>query len=248
MSLAGELRKVADRLSTPGAKEAHRLRVPLDLFRLYQRLQELTPVKTVLDVGANTGEFAAWTGRCLPESQVHMFEPLKVCHNRLQTLADANSRMTMHPYALGDEPGKQQIFENDYSPSSSLLPMKDRHRELWPKTAGDKQVETDVKTLDDVEAEQDFAGPAFLKLDVQGFELHVLRGAKKCLGGKVAAVMCETLFEVLYDGQVEFPQMLEFMAEQGFRFLEFADERRMGDWGRMVYADALFVRQDLRYP
>ena len=248
MSLAGELRKVADRLSTPGAKEARRLRVPLDLFRLYRRLQEITPIKTVLDVGANTGEFAAWTSRCLPEATVHMFEPLEVYHGRLRALAESSPRLEMHPCALGDKPSRQQMFQNDYSPSSSLLPMKDRHRELWPKTAGDRPVEVEVKTLDAFRAANSFAEPAFLKLDVQGFELHVLRGAKECLANGVSAVMCETLFEGLYDGQVEFPQMLQFMSEHGFRFLEFADERRMGKYGRLVYADALFVRQDLRYP
>ncbi|MBL6764906.1 MAG: FkbM family methyltransferase [Verrucomicrobiae bacterium] len=247
MSLAGELRKVADRLSTPGAKEARKLRVPLDLYRLYRRLGELTQICTVFDVGANTGEFASWTAKCLPEASIHAFEPLTVCHERLRAAAARHPGMSVHTCALGDRAGMTEMFQNDYSPSSSLLPMEDRHRELWPKTAGDKAVEVEVRTLDDVVAETKAAGPAFLKLDVQGFEMHVLRGAEKALANEVAIVMCETLFEGLYEGQAEFLEMLRFLDERGFRFLEFADERRLGENGRLIYADAVFVRRELRY-
>lgn len=247
MSLAGELRKVADRLSTPGAKEARALRVPLDLYRLYRRLSELTPIATVYDVGANTGEFSAWTAKCLPNAVIHAFEPLTVCHESLGRRAAQIPRISVHTCALGDQPGTTEMFQNDYAPSSSLLPMRDRHRELWPKTAGDKPVAVEVRTLDDFVAEAKPTGPAFLKLDVQGFEMHVLRGAEQALAEDVAIVMCETLFEGLYDGQAEFPDMLRFLGERGFRFLEFADERRLGEFGRLVYADAVFVKRELRY-
>jgi len=56
MSIAGELRKLANRLDVPVFAEARRQRVPLELYRFFDRVKKLSDIRTVLDVGANTGE------------------------------------------------------------------------------------------------------------------------------------------------------------------------------------------------
>jgi FkbM family methyltransferase len=247
MSLAGELRKIADRLSIPEAGEAKRLRVPLSQFLLFRRVQALADVRTVLDVGANTGEFARWCAICFPRARIHAFEPLEVCQPALQAAAASHNNLNVHAKALGEECDRTTMFQNDFSPSSSLLPMQDRHREIWPKTRSDKPVEIEVQTLDSFASDNPLEEAIFLKMDVQGFEMHVLRGAAATLP-RLSVIMCEVLFEGLYEGQADFREMLNFLAERGFRFLEFADERRLAPHNQMVYADAVFVRDDLRYP
>jgi hypothetical protein len=139
------------------------------------------------------------------------------------------------------------MFQNDYAPSSSLLPMEERHKELWPKTVNAKKISVPLDTLDNVAARLAARGPVFIKLDVQGFELHVLRGATRTLQD-VAVVMTEVLFENLYTGQADFRTLANFLAEHGFRFLEFSEERRLAPLGRLVYADAVFVKAGLKFP
>ena len=244
MSLAKELRKLADRLDTPGAAAARRLRVPLDLYRCFERIKNDFTIRTVLDVGANRGEFARIASDCFPGAAVHCFEPLPVCQPLLQAQAAERPQIKLHACALGETSGTAEMFENDYSPSSSLLPMQDRHRELWPKTAGAKKITIAIDTLDAVVARNEMAAPVFLKLDVQGFELSVLRGATMALR-QTAAVLTEVLFEPLYAGQMDYRELLNFMAERGFRFVEFAAERRLPPLGKMVYSDAIFVNERL---
>ena len=62
---------------------------------------------------------------------------------------------------------------------------------------------------------------------------------------QTAVVMMEVLFEPLYEGQADFRELLNFMADQGFRFIEFADERRLPPLGKLVYADGVFLNEQL---
>jgi len=247
MSLASELRKCADRLDVPGFAEARRLRVPLDLHRLFARVRALTDIQTVFDVGANRGQFARAAAVCFPGAVVHAFEPLAVCQEQLRQVAAGRPQVQIHPLALGDSTGMVEMFQNDYAPSSSLLPMEERHKELWPHTTGTKKISVSLDTLDNLAARLGAHGPAFLKLDVQGFELHVLRGAANTLR-ETAVVMSEVLFENLYAGQTDFRALANLLSEHGFRFLEFAEERRLPPLGRLVYADAVFVKEGLKFP
>ncbi|MBI3881373.1 MAG: FkbM family methyltransferase [Verrucomicrobia bacterium] len=246
MSLAKKLRKVADRLDNPVAVEARRLKLPLDLFELFERIKALTPVRTVFDVGANSGQFSRACALRLPGAVIHAFEPLAVCQEGLRKVAVEFSQIKVHQLALGESAGTVEMFQNDFNAASSLLPMGDRHRELWPHTVNTTKISVPLDTLDAAAARLGAQGPAFLKLDVQGFELHVLRGATNTLRD-TAVVMMEVLFENLYEGQADFRTLLNFMAEHGFRFLEFADERRWQPLNQVVYADAVFVKQDLKF-
>lgn len=247
MSLAGELRRLAERLDTPDAKPARQLRIPLPLYRLFHRLQLLTPIATVLDIGANVGKWAECATKFFQDAEVHAFEPLSCCFQDLDARVARYPRMHGHHFALGPESGEAEMFENDYTPSSSLLPMTERHREMWPKTSHDKKTLVPVKSLDDFAAETKLPAPIFLKIDVQGFEMNVFRGAAETLRN-VAAILTEVQFDEFYENQADFLELQNFLAQHGFRFLEFCDERRLRDEHRLVYANAVFVKKDLRYP
>jgi len=244
MGLTKQLRKLADWLETPGYREARRLRVPHELYRLFGRVNAWGKVASVLDVGANNGHFSRAAAQCFPDATVHAFEPLQVCQEKLQKTARRFGRIQVHQLALGEEQGMVTMYENAYPDSSSLLPMTERHKDLWPKTRNETPIEVRRETLDDLR-DRVGDGPHFLKLDVQGYELHVLKGAEKTLPHTLA-VMCEVLFENLYDGQADFPELLRFMGERGFRFAEFIGEARIPPLGELAFADAVFVNDRLR--
>ena len=204
----------------------------------FRRLEQIAQFHTVVDVGAHIGEFATSCAVCLPGVPIHCFEPLPACQESLQTLSARYEMITVHPFALGEVEGSIKINQNDYRPSSSILAMMDRHRELWPKTMHGHVIEGQIRRLDSFNAL--FEEPLLLKLDVQGYEKHVLRGAEAVLN-KAAVIQLEILFAPLYDGQPDFRDIMNHLGERGFRFLEFSDERRMGPNRDLVYADAVFV-------
>ena len=236
MSLAKELRKLADRIDAPGYADSRRMRVPYPLYRFFGRVQAWGAVRTVLDVGANSGQFSRAAAQCFPGVTVHAFEPLTVCQLALRKVAERFPQIQVHPVALGERAGEVTMNENEYPDSSSLLAMTERHKELWLKTRNEKRITVPMQTLDAMR-EQLGAGPHFLKMDVQGYELNVLRGAEETLKA-TSVVFTEVLFDQFYEGQADFPAMLEFMRARGFRFVEFASERRMPPLDELAYADA----------
>ena len=238
--LAKRLRKLADYIDTPDYVTARRLGVPLRQYQFFQRVKEYN-ICCILDIGANSGEFARWCASTFGNVPIHCFEPLPQCEASLRRVAERYRNIQLHLFALGDQEGEFEMYENDFAPSSSLLPMLDRHRELWPKTRLDHKINIQVKTLDQVFSGQPFSGPVFMKMDVQGFEMHVLHGAESMLKN-VAVIMLEVLFENLYEGQSSLQDMMNYLSQRGFRFLEFMDERRLPPLGKLVYADAVFVR------
>jgi FkbM family methyltransferase len=241
MSLANELRKIADGLDQKGARAARRLRIPLHQYNVFERLRELGEIKTIIDVGANRGEMVSVFARCFPRARIHAFEPLELCQPPLAQMKKELPQLTVHQVALGNHSGEMEMFQNDYAPSSGVLPMLDRHRELWPKTANEKLIKVPMVTLDSVAASEDFQYPAILKLDVQGFELHVLDGAENVLP-HCSLVQLEVLFESLYEGQANFADLNSRLYAHGFHFIDFVEERRVAPSNRLIYADAAFMR------
>jgi FkbM family methyltransferase len=239
MSFASRLRKLANRMDTPGAGWAEKHGVSLKLYQMFERIKLNHRIQTILDVGANRGIFAGSAARCFPGVPIHAFEPLPGCGERLARLVAQYPHIQTHRVAIGDQCGQIEMFENEYNESSSLLPMMDRHRQLWPFTKRVQPISVPITTLDTFAASQPLDGPVFLKIDVQGYELSVLKGAEATLQ-KVAAVVMEVNFEPLYEGQAEFFQLMEFMVKNGFRFVEFADEKRIPIGGKLIYADAVF--------
>ena len=241
MTLANELRKFADLIDKPGARVARRLRIQLNQYHVFGRLREVGEIKTIIDVGANRGETARMFANCFPEAKIHAFEPLKLYQPFLVKLKQEFPQLTIHPIALGAHSGEIEMFQNDYAPSSGVLPMLDRHRELWHKTAKDMPIKVPIDTLDSVATREDFEYPLILKLDVQGFELNVLKGAKNILSNCLL-VQLEVLFESLYEGQTNFAELVALLHGYGLHFVDFVGERRMGPNNCLIYADAAFMR------
>jgi FkbM family methyltransferase len=241
--IARELRRFAERLDNADYSRARALGIPWGTYSVFRRAERIASIAGVLDIGANRGQFAFWASSYFTSVPIHCFEPLPACLEALQKIASERKNVIVHPFALGEADGAQTMNLNDYSPSSSLLRMTERHKEIWPKTKNEKPIEIAVKRLDSFSDQ--FKAPLFLKFDVQGYELHVLRGAENVLK-KAAVLQLEVLFEPLYEGQPDFRAVMNFLAERGFTFVDFADERRLGPDRDLVYADAIFVADAYR--
>jgi FkbM family methyltransferase len=199
-------------------------------------------IDLVIDVGANEGHWAEGLIRSGYTGRVVSFEPLASARRELERRAAASPEWEIFPFALGDRAGTTSFHVAGNLSSSSILPMSDRHVGSAPESAYVAEEEVELRTLDDVAPQ--VIGPGeriWLKVDVQGFELPVLRGAERTLQ-QVEVVETELSLVELYEGQALFGEMLAYLTSRGFgaRFLEpvFTDPVS----GELLQVDGVFAR------
>ena len=198
-------------------------------------------IRTVLDVGANRGQFAGRVRKILPNATIHSFEPLPRAFEALQRIAARDPLLFAYATALGDADGETEMHENSFSPSSSLLPMTQAHIRAFPGTERTRPVHVSVTRLDSWVPACELVEPMMIKLDVQGYEDRVLAGGEATLK-KVRTLILETSFRELYQGQLLFDDLHAFLRKLGFRCAGFEDVLRDRDSGMTLQADAVFLR------
>lgn len=200
---------------------------------------------TVLDIGANEGQFAAMARRLWPAAHVHSFEPLPDVHAVLVEQFKDDRKVTPHAIGLSDQPGMQTMHRSNFSPSSSLLQMGELHKQEWPQSAGHQEIEVRLERLDDwskaqeVAAEGGLCKPMLVKIDVQGFELSVIGGGENTLRAADFAVL-EVSFIELYEKQPLFADIHARMSELGFIYRGNVEQFTSKDKTRVLFADAIF--------
>jgi len=203
------------------------------------------PIETILDVGANRGQFARQVLRLFPRANVYCFEPLPDALAHLRSWADAESlsNVTTLQLALGSANETAEMFVHvDHDASSSLLSTTERTRTLYAQTARQSRTTVQVRTLDALvdEGAVRLSAGTLLKIDVQGYELEVLRGARQSLR-RIEASIVEVGLQPLYDTQGSFFAVAELLNEAGLRYAGNAAQV-CDSLGRVVYVDAAFVR------
>jgi FkbM family methyltransferase len=211
-------------------------------YRLVARLaaQGIAP-RTVLDVGANVGQFAVAAAELLPVERVHCFEPVPETVAGLRRTTARLPAVQVHAVALGDTSGEIDFRVNRHSHSSSALRLSAAHVAAFPDAREVAVERVPVRTLDDVLAGVPLSGPVLLKLDVQGYELRVLRGGAATLR-RVDFVVLEASFRQLYVDEPLFNELAAEMAGMGFDFvrpLSWLTDPRTGE---ILQMDALFAR------
>ncbi len=228
---------------SPGGLRAMRSWKPFSLtaFHLLRRLRVESPeFMTIIDGGANIGQFARAALMTYPSANLIAFEPLlEEAQTLRKNLADT-PRATVLQSALGPENGHLQFHRNSYSLSSSALPLHQNHQDAFPDAVEEGTVEVPVGRLDDLLDDFELPRPALLKLDLQGFEIPALRGATKILT-EIDCILVETAFKPLYQGEALFPELNAFLEAAGFRFSRPLDVLEDPN-GSIVQMDALFVR------
>lgn len=198
--------------------------------------------KTILDVGANTGPFAFAVRALLPRAQIVAFEPIPNCHRRLVENLSPFGNFQAFQSAIGDQKGEIEMWESKFSESSSILAMGELHKVAFPHTAQSFPIKVPIARLDDFLGQVDLKPPLLLKIDVQGYEEHVIAGASQVLK-KADYVISEISFQSLYKGQVLFKEFLQIMNAKGFLFEGFMDSLISPMDGSVLQSDGIFRKK-----
>jgi FkbM family methyltransferase len=197
-------------------------------------------IATVLDIGANTGQFAMAVRTAMPQAHIYSFEPLPDCFQQLQKQMAGIESFSAFNIGLGESTGALSFERNSFSASSSFLSMAETHKTAFPFTRESQTIKVKVERLDDVARKLDLKIPMLIKIDVQGYEDRVLRGGEATIK-RARILIVETSFEVLYQGQALFDDIYSLMRSWGFRFAGTMETLSHPVDGRMLQADSVFV-------
>lgn len=203
-------------------------------------------INTVIDVGANKGQFARYISRFFPNASIYCFEPLPGPFRELDAWARTQgSRVTAFNAGIGENNGSVEMnIHTEHTPSSSFLDTTSLAVSRYPQTARQELVRVTMATLDS--ALEDVSGrldkEILVKLDVQGFEDRVLRGGGTIFS-KAKACILEVCLDSLYEGQAGFRDLVDALYELGFTYSGNLDQT-YGDDGHVIYLDAVFTRPD----
>jgi FkbM family methyltransferase len=208
-----------------------------------KQLFEERGIDLVLDIGANQGQYAGSMRRNGYHGRIVSFEPLASAYRELERRASAVPGWETHHFALGDTTGTALLHVAGNSRSSSLLAMAPRHVESAPESAYVAEEEIDVRMLDDVAAELiGSRDRVWLKIDTQGYEIPVLRGAERTLD-RVEVVEAELSLVELYEGQALFGEALSYLIARGFGLWSMEPVFRDSASGELLQVDGIFARR-----
>lgn len=209
-------------------------------FRLVGRVRKMCgDFDTVIDGGANVGQFARAAIEIFPGASILSFEPNPEAFTVLERNLASSPRFVGFNVALGELPGEQQFWINSYSHASSMLRLLPGAHEKYPSLGREREIRVRVDRLDDL-VEGRVRGRSLLKLDLQGYELRALAGAHATLARTDVAVI-EIGTGSTYEREPVFHDVHERMRQAGFELAGIADVLEDAE-GLIGQLDAVYRR------
>lgn len=200
--------------------------------------------RSLIDVGAHKGEFSLICADVWPEmGRIHAIDANLATMDELtaslKRIADAQEKMVICSHEV-------LVLDGDYPDPCPFYSMSSGSSVYWEKTSVHREkVHVQAKTLDTIVLDGIVPpplGPILLKLDTQGSELLVMKGATKVLKD-VEVIICECSTIEYDEGAPLFANVIAYMAQTGFLVYDFAGNYRTTE-NAMFQTDVIFVRED----
>jgi FkbM family methyltransferase len=203
-------------------------------------------IRTILDIGANAGQFAAEAVQWFPGVTLYSFEPIPRAFDLLQAsrFADVREFRAIN-CALGETDGEVEMNEtvNDTT-SSSLLKTTQEFTDWLPKLQKQAPTKVRLRRLDDAVREEQLAlvPELLIKMDVQGFEDRVIRGGPETFT-QARACIVEVILDSYYEGQATFLGLVAQLHALGLEYAGNFGQYHDDEDGHVAVIDAFFLRR-----
>jgi FkbM family methyltransferase len=210
----------------------------LDMPRRLAHLKALgfSP-RVIFDVGAATGDWAHLAARIWPDARVVGFEPNASNTADLERCRRELPHFDFRTCFLGPE--RRTVEYKDRGTQTSLYGL-----DGFDAADAGVQTRAEMASIDGLVASGEVPSPELIKIDVQGFELDVLRGAEQVLAGQCQAVLAEVNFYKSHPQMPTADEVIAFMRERGFAWYDTAGLLRRPLDDALWQMDLLFVRRD----
>jgi len=192
----------------------------------------------LFDVGAHAGETCLALALELPQARIHAFEPIGRIYEKLAQHCRSQPNVVCHKLALGRAPEERWIELLSVDPSCTMNQVSRLASDGTP--AGWKE-KIRISSVDEIAKELSVDQLALLKIDVEGFELQVLRGAERMLlEHRIASVMAEVTFARDSSQHVHLDSVRQILEPAGYALVGIYDPAYRHETGDLYYANALF--------
>ncbi len=183
----------------------------------------------IFDVGANIGQSISLFKKQFPHSIIHSFEPSPKTFEILQKANGNRNDVHLWNIALGSKVEQKVLLENSNSDMSSFLPLAEfGWGEIKTKTI------VPVSTIDQFCYEKNISHIDILKIDTQGFDFDVIKGAEKVIQeNRIGLLYFEIIFSEQYEGLPPVPEIFDYLFTHGFKLItlySFAIQQGLASW------------------
>lgn len=211
-----------------------------DPFLIKRKLFGNKPI-TIFDVGAHDGRTAKLYNKQFPNSKIFSFEPTPNTFKSLANNLSNYKNVELSNVALSNFVGQTQFFLNKSSLTNSILKPHDEKYIAPDIFHTVEKIVVNTNTIDVFCEEKKIEKINILKIDVQGAELEVLKGAAAMLTNKnIDLIYLEVEFVELYLNQPLFHDISAFLKTFDYN-LYYIYNISVGKDGQMIYGDAIFL-------
>jgi FkbM family methyltransferase len=192
----------------------------------------------IFDVGANEGQSIERFKSIFPKSIIHSFEPIKECYEKIIKIYDKKN-IFINNYALGDKECERFFYINKNTYTSSFFKINNKYKELVNSDGINMSVKKKISTIDGYLALHKIKKIDILKIDTQGYELNILKGAKKSLKNKIKFIELELTLADYYKKKVKFYEIDKLLSENNFILYDMGnityDKNKQLVWFDLLY-------------
>jgi len=183
-------------------------------------------IKTIIDVGAHKGEFAQNALQIESVNKIVAFEPQKKIFSLLKEKFFDNDKVVLNNFALSEKVEKRIMKINKMTATSTLnheinddsLYFKFKSFLLYRKNSIVAEEEINTTSFDAFFNGKIFDKNTLLKIDTEGYEIHVLKGSTKKIK-EIKYILIENQFSKMYKN-VDFKDCHDFLESKNFRLLK----------------------------
>jgi FkbM family methyltransferase len=204
---------------------------------------------TMIDIGANIGDYSKEFRAYRPEAMIYAFEPLPAEYGQLSKFFEFDKKFKAFNVALSDVEGETTFNVCNFGPASSILKInsltKDYIKKGFSIDVASNQITVRTVRLDEFVNIDSLGKCLFIKSDTQGFEDKVIRGGQNTFRRANLCVI-ETMFQPQYEGQALFADILYQMMTLGFTYFGDKDYVSYHNINNTpVWQDSVFINNRL---
>lgn len=204
-------------------------------------LKSLQDLDQIIDVGANRGQFGLAALSVFPNCKYICFEPIEDAYKALKNVLIFKKDISIYNSAIGNSNSEMEMNISQSEDSSSLLTITELQDEIFPGTKKKNTQIVNLSKLTDFISFNELNNNSLIKIDVQGFELEVLKSASDLLN-KIKYVYVECSFRELYKNQASANDIINLLAANDFKLsgiYNFMSDKK----GVSIQADFFFERK-----
>ena len=210
-------------------------------IELLPLIYKIKKINTLIDIGSNKGQFILLCLKFFPKIKIYSFEPIKEILERQKNFFKFKKMNTFN-FGIGNKNKNLNFFITKRKDSSSFLTFNASNHYNSDYSFIEKR-SIKIRKLDQILKNKNLIRPILIKIDVQGYELEVLKGAKQILS-KTDYLLVEVSKNRMYNKQAVEKDVINFLKNKKFVILKLSKWVKIKNT-KFIQRDILFKKKHI---